>query len=118
MHVPSIALLIFPFGGLLSRVQLSVPVRLRRAILMSDVLLVKRIVKNNPRYLENPDFADRGNTSLHLAAIKGHADIVVSCTELGGGGGGMCGLFRAREEERELRHVSRHPTETSYRLWP
>jgi len=57
-------------------VQLSVPVRLRRAILMNDVLLVKRIVKNNPRYLENPDFADRGNTSLHLAAIKGHADIV------------------------------------------
>ena len=77
-HVPSIALLIFIFWGLLSRVQLSVPVRLRRAILMNDVLLVKRIVKNNPRYLENPDFADRGNTSLHLAAIKGHADIVVS----------------------------------------
>jgi ankyrin repeat protein len=57
-------------------VQPAVPVRLRQAILMNDVLLVKRIVKNNPGYLENPDFADRGNTSLHLAAVKGHADIV------------------------------------------
>jgi ankyrin repeat protein len=55
-----------------------VPVRLRRAILQNDVLLVKRIVKNNRRSLENPDFADKSNTSLHLAAVKGHVDIVVS----------------------------------------
>lgn len=60
------------------RVELDVPVRLRRAILQNDVLLVKRIVKNNRRCLENPDFADKSNTSLHLAAIKGHVDIVVS----------------------------------------
>lgn len=59
------------------RVELSVPVRLRRAILQNDVLLVKRIVKNNPSYLRNPDFSDKSNTSLHLAAIKGHIDVVV-----------------------------------------
>ncbi|QKX63930.1 uncharacterized protein TRUGW13939_11102 [Talaromyces rugulosus] len=57
-------------------VELDVPVRLRRAILQNDVLLVKRIVKNNRRSLENPDFADKSNTSLHLAAVKGHVDIV------------------------------------------
>lgn len=59
------------------RVELVVPVRLRRAILQNDVLLVKRIVKNNPSYLRNPDFSDKSNTSLHLAAIKGHIDVVV-----------------------------------------
>jgi hypothetical protein len=92
----SIVLLIFLLG-LSSRVQPAVPVRLRQAILMNDVLLVKRIVKNNPGYLENPDFADQGNTSLHLAAIKGHADIVVSCSEFGGGGRvDMDSLFRRR----------------------
>ncbi|KAH8703741.1 ankyrin repeat-containing domain protein [Talaromyces proteolyticus] len=57
-------------------VELDVPVRLRRAILQNDVLLVKRIVKNNPSYLENPDFADKSNTSLHLAAIKGHVHVL------------------------------------------
>ncbi|CRG82901.1 ubiquitin thioesterase protein OTUB1 [Talaromyces islandicus] len=57
-------------------VELDVPVRLRRAILQNDVLLVKRIVKNNRRSLENPDFADKSNTSLHLAASRGHVDIV------------------------------------------
>jgi ankyrin repeat protein len=62
-----------------------VPVRLRRAILQNDVLLVKRIVKNNPLYLENRDFSDKGNTSLHLAAIKGHVDIVVRSKSMAGG---------------------------------
>jgi hypothetical protein len=66
-----------PVADIGHRVELMVPVRLRRAILIDDVLLVKRIIKNNPSYLENPDFTDGGNTSLHLAAIKGHVDIVV-----------------------------------------
>lgn len=59
------------------RTEIDVPARLRRAILQNDVLLVKRIIKNNPVYLENPDFEDGSNTSLHLAAIKGHLDILV-----------------------------------------
>lgn len=59
------------------RIELPVPIRLRRAILLNDVLLVKRTIKNNPSYLTNPDFADKSNTSLHLAAIHGNADVVV-----------------------------------------
>lgn len=59
------------------RTEIDVPARLRRAILQNDVLLVKRIIKNNPAFLENPDFEDGSNTSLHLAAIKGHFDILV-----------------------------------------
>ena len=50
---------------------------LRQAILLDDVALVERILKNNPSYLHNPDFADRSNTSLHLAAQKGREEIAV-----------------------------------------
>ncbi|KAK2757964.1 hypothetical protein FQN54_004370 [Arachnomyces sp. PD_36] len=57
-------------------IELPVPVRLRRAILLNDVLLVKRTIKNNPLYLTNPDFDDKSNTSLHLAAIHGSVDVV------------------------------------------
>ncbi|PGH28537.1 hypothetical protein GX50_08721 [[Emmonsia] crescens] len=57
-------------------VDLPVHVRLRSAILWNDVLLVKRIIKNNPRFLENPNFEDKSNTSLHLAAILGNLKIV------------------------------------------
>ncbi|EED13849.1 ankyrin repeat domain protein, putative [Talaromyces stipitatus ATCC 10500] len=64
-------------------IEIEVPARLRRAILQNDVLLVKRIIKNNPTYLENPDFEDRSNTSLHLAAIKGHLEIVKLLLSLG-----------------------------------
>lgn len=67
------------------RVDLDVSVRLRRAILQNDVLLVKRIVKNYPQYLRNPDFADRSNTSLHFAAIKGHVEVLVSTIRYGKG---------------------------------
>lgn len=49
--------------------------RLRRAILLDDVLLVKRIVRTNPKLLQNPDFEDKSNTSLHLAAAHGFVDI-------------------------------------------
>ncbi|PGH15281.1 hypothetical protein AJ80_05634 [Polytolypa hystricis UAMH7299] len=58
------------------QVDLEVSIRLRRAILVNDVLLVKRIVKANPAFLHNPNFEDKGNTSLHLAAIFGHLDII------------------------------------------
>lgn len=52
-------------------------VRLQRAIHRNDLLLVKRIIKNDPKLLQNPDFADKSNTSLHLAAKLGFLDIVV-----------------------------------------
>ncbi|KAK4930782.1 hypothetical protein LTR28_011614 [Elasticomyces elasticus] len=51
--------------------------RLRRALHLNDLLLVKRIVRNTPQILQNPDFDDKSNTSLHLAAAQGHVDIVV-----------------------------------------
>ncbi|OAX77417.1 hypothetical protein ACJ72_08285, partial [Emergomyces africanus] len=57
-------------------VDLPVPVRLRSAILWNDVLLAKRIIKNNPRFLENPNYDDKSNTSLHLAAILGNLEII------------------------------------------
>ncbi|QVM10667.1 hypothetical protein D8B26_005320 [Coccidioides posadasii str. Silveira] len=65
------------------RVELSVPIRLRRAILLNDAFLVKRIVRNNPEYLENPDYDDKSNTSLHLAAILGHLDIIKFLVDFG-----------------------------------
>ncbi|USP80154.1 26s proteasome non-atpase regulatory subunit 3 [Curvularia clavata] len=54
---------------------IDVPRRLRRAILLNDLPLVKRIIRNNPNYLRNPDFDDRSNTSLHLAAKHGFTTI-------------------------------------------
>ncbi|KAI9837810.1 MAG: hypothetical protein M1819_006744 [Sarea resinae] len=62
---------------------IEVPVRLRRAILVKDLLLIKRITTNNPKYLQNPDFADRGNTSLHLAAKHGTVEIVTYLLDTG-----------------------------------
>lgn len=56
---------------------LTVATRLRRAINLNDVVLVKRIVKNNPGKLRNPDLNNNGNTSLHLAAQLGFLEIVV-----------------------------------------
>lgn len=57
--------------------------RLRRAILLNDLLLVKRIVRNNPRWLRNPDFEDKSNTSLHLAAQCGYMAIAEFLIEQG-----------------------------------
>ncbi|PSN64216.1 ankyrin [Corynespora cassiicola Philippines] len=54
---------------------IDVPRRLRRAILLNDLSLVKRIVRNNPNYLRNPDFEDKSNTSLHLAAKHGFTQV-------------------------------------------
>ncbi|KAM0805504.1 ankyrin repeat-containing domain protein [Usnea florida] len=54
---------------------IDVSIRIRRAIRLQDLTLLKRIIKNNPQSLQNPDFADQGNTSLHLAAQLGLLDI-------------------------------------------
>ena len=52
-------------------------IRLRRAIYLKDVPLVRRILKANPGLLENPDYDDKSITSLHLAAEKGYLEITV-----------------------------------------
>ncbi|KAH8146054.1 uncharacterized protein LAJ45_09976 [Morchella importuna] len=57
-----------------NEIMIEVSIRLRHAILSGDLLLTKRILKNHPNALYNPDHA--GNTSLHLAAEKGHLTIV------------------------------------------
>lgn len=61
-----------------ARTMTPVSIRLRRAIHLNDLSLVKRIVKNNPKHLQNPDLDDNGNTSLHLAARLGLLEITVS----------------------------------------
>lgn len=58
-------------------------IRLRRAIHLADLLLLKRIIKTHPTLLQNPDFADNGNTSLHLAASLGFYDIVLFLIDAG-----------------------------------
>ncbi|KNG44350.1 26s proteasome non-atpase regulatory subunit 3 [Stemphylium lycopersici] len=57
--------------------------RLRRAILLDDLSLVKRIIRNNPKYIRNPDFDDRSNTSLHLAAKHGFTTIAEYLVDVG-----------------------------------
>lgn len=56
---------------------------MRRAILLNDVVLVKRIVRNSPKLLQNPDFEDKSNTSLHLAAANGFVEIAQHLIEAG-----------------------------------
>jgi hypothetical protein len=58
-------------------VRIDVSRRLRRAILLNDLPLVARIIRNNPHKLRNPDFEDKSNTSLHLAARNGFTQIAV-----------------------------------------
>ncbi|KAL8930382.1 MAG: hypothetical protein Q9172_000091 [Xanthocarpia lactea] len=60
-----------------------VPVRLRRAINLNDLVLVKRIIRNNPNKLKNPDLDDDGNTSLHLAAKLGFLEIAQFLVDFG-----------------------------------
>ncbi|KAK8178716.1 ankyrin repeat-containing domain protein, partial [Phyllosticta citribraziliensis] len=62
---------------------IDVAIRLRRAIHRNDLLLVRRIVRNNPRALQNPDFANKSNTSLHLAAKHGFLDIAAFLIDIG-----------------------------------
>jgi len=57
--------------------------RLRRAIYLSSLSLVQRVLTSNahlPELIRNPDYTDRGNTSLHLAAKLGLPDIAVRPT--------------------------------------
>jgi hypothetical protein len=61
---------------------IDVSIRLRRAIYLNDLVLVRRIVKNHPLYLQNPDEADKVNTSLHLAAQLGFSQIAVRISRL------------------------------------
>ena len=58
-------------------------IRLRRAIYLRDLPLLRRIVKTHPTLLQNPDFADNGNTSLHLAASLGLYDIALFLIDAG-----------------------------------
>jgi ankyrin repeat protein len=50
--------------------------RLRRAIQLADPVLVARLIRLHPTLLSNPDFANKSNTSLHLAASTGCVPII------------------------------------------
>ncbi|KAI4710438.1 hypothetical protein J4E89_004893 [Alternaria sp. Ai002NY15] len=63
--------------------RIDVPRRLRRAILLNDLALVQRIIRNNHKHLRNPDFDDRSNTSLHLAAKHGFTTIAEFLVDAG-----------------------------------
>lgn len=52
-------------------------IQLRHAIVANDIPLVERTLHAYPHLLHNPDFADKSNTSLHLAAKAGHTELVV-----------------------------------------
>ena len=54
--------------------------RLREAIILNDLSILKRLLTQKPTLLQNPDFEDKSNTSLHLAAKYGHVEVAVSCT--------------------------------------
>ncbi|KAF2819672.1 ankyrin [Ophiobolus disseminans] len=64
-------------------IRIDVSRRLRRAILLNDLSLVKRIIQNNPQKLRNPDFEDKSNTSLHIAAKYGFTQIAEFLIEQG-----------------------------------
>ncbi|KAL8770238.1 MAG: hypothetical protein Q9194_005229 [Teloschistes cf. exilis] len=64
-----------PNSEFLLSTNVGVAVRVRRAIHLNDLVLVKRIIKSHPEKLQNPDYDDDGNTSLHLAARLGLVDI-------------------------------------------
>jgi uncharacterized protein len=51
--------------------------RLREAITVNDLSLVKRLLRSNRSLLQNPNYQDKSNTSLHLAALYGHAEVAV-----------------------------------------
>lgn len=68
---------------LITNDRIDVPRRLRRAILLNDLPLVKRIIRNSPTYLKNPDWEDKSNTSLHLAAKYGFVGIAEFLIEQG-----------------------------------
>lgn len=55
--------------------------RLRQAIRSNDIALVERLLQARPALLHNPDYSDKANTSLHLAAHAGHAELCVGCQQ-------------------------------------
>lgn len=63
--------------------RIDVRTRLRRAILTNDLPITRRILRNNPSHLQSPDFSDKSNTSLHLAAQHGFLAIVEHLVDLG-----------------------------------
>ncbi|KAJ4992530.1 Target of rapamycin complex 2 subunit AVO2 [Stagonosporopsis vannaccii] len=63
--------------------RIDVPRRLRRAILLNDLPLVQRILRNNPDYLRNPDYEEKSNTNLHLAAKYGLTQIAEYLVDAG-----------------------------------
>ena len=77
--------------------RINASIRLRRAILLNDVQLVKRIVRNNEKLLQNPDFEDKSNTNLHLAASHGFTEIALY-------------LIRAGHENVEVSRNANHDT--------
>jgi len=60
-----------------------VDLSIRQAIQLNDAALVRRLLKHHPQYLHNPDFADKSNTSLHLAAQHGLTEIAELLISLG-----------------------------------
>lgn len=61
----------------------NVSTRLRQAIVLNDLPLVQRLLKGNPCYLHNPDYADKSNSSLHLAARHGLFEVAEYLVSLG-----------------------------------
>ncbi|ETN46659.1 uncharacterized protein HMPREF1541_00845 [Cyphellophora europaea CBS 101466] len=57
--------------------------RLREAIQLDDTSLVRRLLTHRPDLLQNPNFEDKSNTSLHLAALYGHTEIAEYLISLG-----------------------------------
>ena len=83
--------------------------RLHRAILLNDVLLVQRILRNHPSLLRNPDFDDKSNTSLHLAASHGLLAIVDSLIHAGHEGDPSTGeISRNAEHDTPLMLAARN----------
>ena len=60
-------------------------------------MLVARLIRNHPEILRNPDFDDKSNTSLHLAAFLGHTAIA----EL---------LINAGHDKEEISRNAEHDT--------
>ncbi|ROT41995.1 ankyrin [Sodiomyces alkalinus F11] len=60
-------------------------IRIRRAIVANDALLVKRILKSHREVLHNPDASPEGlsNSNLHLAASLGHLPVCKVLIEFG-----------------------------------
>lgn len=52
--------------------------RLRQAIALNDLALVRRILRIKPYLICNPNFGGKADTSLHLAASLGYITIAVS----------------------------------------